>query len=83
MFTIKFYDGFRQVIEEANSFTILRDKDGCAEITLHRVAGNAVRRDVCPDTPRALSAPPRFERAIIENAHGKTTQIITYQGSPA
>jgi hypothetical protein len=89
MFTIKFYsgDGFRQVIEEADSFTILRsvhDEDGSAEITLHRKSGESVRRDI-GDESKPLEAhwPPRFNKAIIENSAGKTTEIIGLPGPRA
>jgi hypothetical protein len=78
MFTIKFYGdgGFRQVIKEAESFTILRDEDGCAEITLHQKAGIDDARIDISDSPRPIDAPPAFAKAIIENAAGRTTEII-------
>lgn len=82
MFTIKFYNtgpnGFRQVIKQAESFTILRGDDGTAEITLHQKDPTDDRRidiaDVGP--PRPDGWPPCFESAIIENAAGKTTEMI-------
>lgn len=82
MFTIKLYSdsGYRQRILEAESFTVLRDQMGNAEITLHRPVGpngefNDVRYDINTE-PAAEGAPPRFYRAIIENAMGKTTEVI-------
>jgi len=83
MFTIKLYstgpghpDGYRQVIKSAESFTILRGDDGSAEITLHqKFSENDSRVDICGD-PRPEHFPPRFESAIIENAAGKTTEMI-------
>lgn len=88
MFTIKFYSagpnspgGYRQVIKEAESFTILRSDDGSAEVTLHQKSGDSSRIDIAdcgPNGPkRAEGWPPCFESAIIENASGKTTEMIT------
>jgi hypothetical protein len=79
MFTIKFYStgpsGSRQVITEANSFTILRADDGTAEITLHQKSGDDTRVDI-NDAPAQDGWPPRYESAIIENSAGKTTEMI-------
>lgn len=80
MFTIKFYscDGYRQIIKEAESFTILRG-DGEAEITLHQKLPHEDRRyDIKDDKelPATDYRPPRFGKAIIENASGRTTEII-------
>jgi hypothetical protein len=82
MFTIKLYSGpgERQVILAADSFTILRDKAGGAEITLHQKGGDSTRYDVGADIgkpTRPEGFPPVFDRAIIENAQGKTTEIIS------
>ena len=86
MFTIKFYsaDGYRQIIEEADSFTILHG-GGNAEITLHRKIGDDVRRDIKDegDGATGYAGPVRFAKAIIENASGKTTQIIALAPVPA
>jgi hypothetical protein len=83
MFTIKFYsgDGFRQVIKEAESFTVLRENDGTgeAEITLHqRNPGEDSRYDIKPqlDEASSVAVPQRFAKAIIENLAGRTTEII-------
>lgn len=87
MFTIKFYsgDGCRQIILEAESFTILRcppgHDDGVAEITLHQKGAIEDRRiDVGDDShngpKRPDGWPPLFAKAIIENSAGKTTEII-------
>jgi hypothetical protein len=81
MFTIKFYQtsagGSRQVIKQAESFTILRADDGSAEITLHQKNGaDDSRVDIKEAAPHNEGAPPRFESAIIENAAGRTTEII-------
>jgi len=85
MFTIKLYrDGnFRQRILEAESFTIIRQDSGIAEITLHRPVGPNgefcdVRYDITGDNMLDAPGPERFERAIIENAAGKTTEIIGF-----
>lgn len=77
MFTLKFYanDGHRQRIEEAESLTILRDTDG-AEITMHRKAGDDIRLDVTYREPATSDAPLTYEKVIIENSSGKTTEII-------
>lgn len=81
MFTVKFYteDGYRQVIKTAESFTILRGgDDGGAEITLHQKSpGDSCRIDIGPlGTERPEGWPPLFQKAIIENAAGRTTEII-------
>ena len=68
MFTIKFYsgDGFRQVIEEAESFTVLRNEDGTSEISLHHKNGDGCRRDINDDGSMpggerfGYVGPPRF-----------------------
>lgn len=80
MFTVKLYtdNGLRQRILSAESFTILHDKDGAGhEITLHQKNGNDDSRyDIKADCPVPDGFPPRFQKAIIENANGKTTEII-------
>lgn len=85
MFTIKFYseDGCRQIIREADSFTILRcppgpEDDGTAEITMHQKNGESSRIDVAPSIKASYpeGCPPRFAKAIIENSFGRTTEII-------
>lgn len=85
MFTIKFYsaDGFRQIIKEAESFTILRPRNepfGSAEITLHQKNGSEdIRYDVKDEgTGHAgYVGPERFSKAIIENSAGRTTEIVS------
>ena len=79
MFTIKFYAGLgeRQIILAAESFTILRGRDGGAEVTLHQKSGDSIRYDVGIDRGNRLDGPQLFDRAIIENAMGKTTEIIS------
>lgn len=90
MFTIKFYsgDGCRQIIREAESFTILRggigsDDDG-AEISIHQKNGESCRIDIADDGPngpkRAEGWPPAYAKAIIENAAGRTTEIVALGG---
>jgi hypothetical protein len=92
MFTIKLYTtgpkcpgdavgNYRQVIRQADSFTILRADDGSAEITLHQKDRSEDCRIDIADTgpngaPRPEGWPPCFESAIIENAAGKTTEMI-------
>ncbi|HXI43853.1 MAG TPA: hypothetical protein VNH83_27980 [Bryobacteraceae bacterium] len=86
MFTIKFYssDGFRQVIKEAESFTILRSEDGTAEITLHQKnQADDCRIDINDDDKQYTEGwPMRYGRAIIENAAGRTTEIIYLRPLP-
>lgn len=87
MFTIKLYkdQGYRQLILEAESFSVLRNEGSDSEITLHRKPGtdgeyNDVRYDIADDADRVAGErfmPERFDKAIIENAHGKTTEIIS------
>jgi len=86
MFTIKLYkyDGANQKVFAAESFSILRGRnsgstDGpCSswsEITAHMKNQNdAVRFDI-GDSPYQPSGGV-WERAIIENAAGRTTEII-------
>jgi hypothetical protein len=82
MFTVKFYsdDGCRQVIKSAESFTILRAPrdEGGTEITLHQKSqADDCRIDIGPvGTERLEGWPPIYQTAIIENALGKTTEII-------
>lgn len=91
MFTIKLYslDGFRQRILSAESFTILRanklgDRDPDAEITLHQKnPGDDVRYDIGNEIERTgdqLYWPQRYAKAIIENAAGRTTEIVGMLG---
>lgn len=90
MFTIKFYSvslgGCRQVIKEAESFTILKSDDGTVEITLHQRDQAYDRRIDIGDTSKPIPEgwPPRFESAIIENSAGKTTEMVNYRaGRPS
>lgn len=80
MFTIKLYNGGRQRILSAESFTILRsdteDNKG-AEITLHQKNPSDDRRYDVTNVNSPIGFPERFDRAIIENAAGKTTEIIS------
>ena len=79
MFTIKLYqDTGRQKIMAAESFTILRGHPGDeAEITLHQKNQNDdIRYDIRPEPPEGYEGPTIFQRAIIENMAGKTTEII-------
>ena len=80
MFTIKFYTAhpgnYRQVIKEAESFTILRADDGTAEITLHQKNPDDDRRIDINDDPAPEGYPQRYSSAIIENAAGRTTEMI-------
>lgn len=86
MFTIKFYsgDGCRQIIREAESFTILRSPDtsGSAEITLHQKVGfESCRIDIGDErVQRPDGWPPIFAKAIIENSSGRTTEIVGQRG---
>ena len=87
MFTIKFYTelGSRIRIRTAQSFTILESRDGW-EISLHQKDGSSggdSRVDVKAPWPEAITSddqakqwPERFQRAIIENENGKTTDIF-------
>lgn len=82
MFTIKLYadNGARQRIYEADDFTIIRTGDGdqtgdgWTEVTAHRKTSYDVRFDIgsSPYTPEGGV----WQKAIIENAAGKTTEII-------
>ena len=79
MITIKLYqDTGRQKIMAAESFTILRSgkNPSEAEITLHFKNGEGVRYDIMAEPPEGYEGPTVFQRAIIENMAGKTTEII-------
>lgn len=85
MFTIKLYsDGGRTRIMAAESFTILRDPAGCAEITLHQKnQTDDSRVDVGPaDDGRDVNWPSLYQRAIIENSAGRTTEMISAPPAP-
>ena len=75
MFTLKFYShgDAKMKILEAESVTVLRNIDG-AEVTMHRKDGD-VRFDVKGAEPPD-SDTTYFDRVIIENSLGKTTEII-------
>lgn len=84
MMTLKLMTSFRTRILEAESFTVLhQDANGIgsshrqwAEITGHRADGHDFRYDVGPsDHPEKDRI---FDRAYIENAHGKTVERIDY-----
>lgn len=81
MFTIKLYkyDGTNTRIYEAESFSVLRSPSNrapwWAEITAHmKDASAGIRFDV-GDSPYQPSG-GIWEKAIIENAGGRTTEII-------
>lgn len=84
MFTLKLYasDGAIIRIYEAESFTVLRCNQGqsngpChewSEITSHLKAGEGLRADI-GDSPYQPDGGV-WQKAIIENASGRTTQII-------
>lgn len=79
MFTIKFYsDAGRRKIMSAESFTILRGDDGGSEITLHQKDASYDSRIDIADShlKRESGWPMVYDRAIIENMAGKTTEII-------
>lgn len=80
MFTIKLYgqNNYRQRILEAESFTILRSDDGGAEITLHQKnSSDDSRVDISFSGSACIASDvPSFEKAIIENSVGKTTEIV-------
>lgn len=86
MFTVKLYsgDGCRQIIREAESFTILRSPTNSdeAEITLHQKDGvGSCRIDIGDErSPRQEGWPPIFAKAIIENSAGRTTEIVGQRG---
>ena len=76
MFTLKFYsdDGRRSRIVSADMLTILRTDLG-AEVTLHQKDGNDFRVDVTLEARKA-DEPRAYEKVIIENERGQTTEII-------
>lgn len=84
MFTIKLYknSGAYRRVYEAESFTILATNQGSSdgpchdwsEITAHLKSGDSLRFDIgnSPYDPTG----GRWEKAIIENGAGRTTEII-------
>lgn len=91
MITVKLYaeGDFRQRVIECESVTVLRPANCAIELTLHgmRVEGEiSDRRFDLIGHPSALTpdndAIP-WERAIIENANGKTSEIIFANGHPS
>lgn len=85
MFTIKAYkhNEFSCRVLSAKSLTILRLEDGSAEITLHQHSGHDDSRiDIgSDDVGRTAGSPDLYEKVIVENEFGKTTEII--QARPA
>ena len=87
MFTIKLYSdlGSRIRIMTAESFTVLQNREGW-EITLHQKNQlDDNRFDIKEPWPEAKTSdeqreqwPVRFQRAIIENELGKTTDIFQW-----
>jgi len=87
VFTIKLYseNDCRLVIKSAESFTILRGKDdegGEAEITLHQKNQSDDMRVDIKHEPNPPGWPRTFAKAIIENAQGRTTEIIALGPNP-
>jgi len=88
MFTIKLYDGNKQRILEAESFTVqLNSGAGCntegpytrnwAEITLHNRTDD-VRYDVGESPYTEQLGGNIYKTAYIENANGKTVASYRY-----
>lgn len=83
MFTAKFYANGRQRIYSAEFFTILRSEDGRAEITLHmKDPAHDFRVDIEWEGWSKAPANQVFQRAIIENAAGRTTEIVNLGPDP-
>lgn len=84
MFTLKLYamGGTRMSIVEAERFTVLQVPSNTvpfgAEITAHRAVGFDERFDVHGGLPGNPHKPLSggWEKAIIENSAGRTTEII-------
>jgi len=89
MFTIKLYVGSKSRIYEAESFTVLRCNQGStdgpcydwAEVTAHNIPGcDSLRFDIGPSPYEPSGG--NYDRAIIENSAGRTTEMIDYSGAP-
>lgn len=78
MFTAKFYGlNGRTKIHEADSFTIIKFDD-VHEVTLHRANVDGFRIDLSDDEPpNDYPLDQYYQRLVIENANGKTTEMIT------
>lgn len=89
MFTLKLYadDGFRQRIVECESFTVLRPTNCAPEITCHGVrdqgAWHDIRFDIVGNSQSEHEPEFRWDKAILENSNGKTTEIVYSNGYPA
>jgi hypothetical protein len=79
MFTVKLYREGRLRVLAALSFTVVEDCDAVKQITLHR--GDSVD-DECfwigsvIDARSHVDGHRLYDRAIVENANGKTTEMI-------
>lgn len=90
MLTLKVYadNGFRTRIIECESVSVIRPGNCSVEITCHGIRCNGDWTDRRFDivgvdyAPREGDDPFRWEKAIIENANGKTTEIIYANGLP-
>lgn len=91
MFTVKFFGSYenglyhRQRIYSAEDLTILKARDGSAEITLHQKnPSDSFRIDVEWEgfSERDPGSPPVYQKAVIENASGRTTEIVVLGPDP-
>lgn len=76
MFTVKLYQNEKSRILEAESFTIVRTTIG-AEITLHQKDPAKDARYDVGSTKGDNEPTDYYDRAIIENMNGKTTEMIS------
>lgn len=80
MFTVKLYRGTRIRIASAASFTVVDEGDATLKgVTLHQTNGDdevyyVGARD--PERHSYVDEHRVYDRAIIENGNGKTTEII-------
>jgi hypothetical protein len=79
MFTVKLYrdGGALRRISRADSITLGElEPDGLRVVTLHRSDGAAEEYFVGHTTHQSPHHESTYERAIVENSAGKTTEVI-------
>jgi len=77
MFTLKLYQADKLRIVECVSVTVYRWENGSAQVTIHeKIPGFDTVACVGDPPVMAGDGSPIYDRAILENAAGKTTEII-------
>lgn len=83
MFTLKLYQADKIRIVECESVTVYRWANGAAQVTLHQKPGGFDSVACVGDPPpMAADGSMVYDRAIVENASGKTTEMIYPEPRP-